>query len=706
MLKLLQRFSGANLNWRYLATVAAMVGLGGLVIALFLPLPRAQMPVASEIYDRHHTLITTYFVQNRLPIALSEVPPFLCNAFLATEDHRFYQHHGINAGRILKAAWNDLLHGSLVEGGSTITQQLVKNAYLTQQRTFDRKLKELYYAIKLELHLSKDQIFELYLNQIYFGHGAYGVKIAAQTYFGKELDQLNQAEMALLAGLPRGPAYYSPYLHPQEAQNRLEEVLDRMVQCQYITTADFERIRHQPLRLAGLQSRSRPAPYFMALLQAELEKIFPKDPDILETAGLRVETTLDLQLQRQAELALNSGLPRLLQDRSGLTQPQGGLTAVDPGNGAIRALVGGTDITKSQFNRVTQARRQPGSAFKPILYAEALSKGYTLATKIDRTPEVYQTGAQSYFPTDDDNPKATGLLTLREALASSSNVVAVKLLHKLGIAPTLQFAKTLGIASDLPKQLSLALGSGEITPLELTGTYLPLANGGYKVAPTTIQRIIDRTGRVLYQAPTQFKPILNPGVAYLVTQAMTGVLRDGGTAANIQSLIDRPAAGKTGTTEQNRDAWFVGYTPDLLTCVYVGCDHNEKPLPGAANRVAAPIWANFMAKALAGTPVRDFVIPDEVTRVTLCRDTGQRATAYCPQQAEYFLTGTEPEDYCDKHRVVRLLVCQRSGRLPSPDCKELAEREFRLGEQPTEVCDICPRQFPFFKWFERLFRKR
>ncbi len=706
MLKLLQRFSGANLNWRYLATVAAMAGLGGLVIALFLPLPAARMPVASEIYDRHHTLVTTYFVQNRRPVALSEVPPFLCNAFLATEDHRFYQHHGINAGRILKAAWNDLLHGSLVEGGSTITQQLVKNAYLTQERTFDRKLKELYYAIKLELHLSKDQIFELYLNQIYFGHGAYGVKIAAQTYFGKELAQLNQAEMALLAGLPRGPAYYSPYLHPREAQQRLEEVLDRMVQCQYLTATDFERIRRQPLRLAGLQAKSRPAPYFMALLQSEVEAFFPKDPGILETAGLRVETTLDLPLQRQAELALSSGLPRLLQDRNGLTQPQGGLTAVDPGNGAIRALVGGTDITKSQFNRVTQARRQPGSAFKPILYAEALSKGYTLATKIDRTPEVYQTGAQSYFPTDDDNPKATGLLTLREALASSSNVVAVKLLHQLGIASTVQFAKTLGIASNLPKQLSLALGSGEITPLELTGAYLPLANGGYQVPPTTIRRIVDRNGRVLYQAPTQFKPILNPGVAYLVTQAMTGVLRDGGTAANIQSLIDRPAAGKTGTTEQNRDAWFVGYTPDLLTCVYVGCDRNEKPLPGAANRVAAPIWANFMAKALAGTPVRDFVIPDEVTRVVICRDTGQRATAYCPQQAEYFLTGTEPGEYCEKHRVVRLLVCRRSGRLPSPDCKELAEREFRLGEQPTEVCDVCPGRFPFFKWFERLFRKR
>ena len=703
MFKLSRPALRINLNWSTIILVITAVVLGTLVLALFLPTPPPQMPLASEVLDKDNHLVTTFYIQNRRPVSLSDVPPFFRRALLATEDHRFYEHHGINFGRILKAAAYDLTHRSLDQGGSTITQQLVKNTYLDQRRTLFRKIRELFYAVKLELHYSKDQILALYLNQIYFGHGAYGIKVAAETYFGKELNQLNEAEMALLAGLPKGPAYYSPYLHPQAARGRVAQVLERMVQCRYISRIQAAQFQRQPLRLAGLKPRLQPAPYFMQLLQDEIRRLFPRDPLLLETAGLTIETSLDLKLQRQAEQSLRNGLPRLTQDQNGLIQPQGALIAVDPSTGAIQALVGGTDITKSQFNRVTQARRQPGSAFKPILYAEALGHGYTLASKIDRAPQLYRVGAQRYFPTDDQNEHASGLLTLREALACSSNVVAVKLLDRIGISPTITFAKKLGIASRLPRQLSLALGSGEITPLELTGAYLPLANGGYKIAPTTIRRILDHEGRVLYQAPNNFKKVVSPGVAYLITQAMTGVLHDGGTAANIQQLINRPAAGKTGTTEQNRDAWFVGYTPDLLTCVYVGCDHNERPLPGAANRVAAPIWADFMNKALADAPLREFIIPAQVTKVAICKETGLKATSFCPSQTEYFLSGTEPTEYCDKHRFVRLQVCKRSGLLPSPYCKQLEEREFRLGEQPTRTCDICPKSASFLQWLRKFF---
>ncbi|TCL71680.1 penicillin-binding protein 1B [Hydrogenispora ethanolica] len=705
MFKLPRPAHWTHSNWNTVLLVAVVVVLGTLLVALGLPVPPPQLPAASEVLDRDNHLVTTFYIQNRLPIRLSEVPSFLSQAFLATEDHRFYQHHGVNLGRILKAAIHDLTRGRLEQGGSTITQQLVKNAYLDQRRTLLRKIKELFYAIKLELSLSKDQILELYLNQIYFGHGAYGIKVAAQTYFGREMKQLNQAELALLAGLPKGPAYYSPYLHPEDAQRRIAQVLERMVECRYISRTAAKRFRSQPLRLAGLRAKPRPAPYFMLLLQEEIAKLFPKDPGILETGGLRIETTLDPRLQDQAERALGKGLPRLLEDEKGLSQPQGALIAVDPSNGEIRALVGGTDFDKSQFNRATQARRQPGSSFKPLLYAEALGRGYTLASKIDRSPKLYRDGSRRYFPTDDQNAAASGLLTLREALACSSNVVAVKLLEQLGIPAIIGFAKTLGIESRLPRHLSLALGTGEMTPLELTGAYLPLANSGYKIAPTAIRRILDPQGRVIYQAPTQFKKVVSPGIAYLITQAMTGVLRDGGTAANLQQLIRRPAAGKTGTTEQNRDAWFIGYTPDLLACVYVGCDRNERPLPGAANRVAAPIWADFMNQALAGAPLRDFVIPDQVAKVTICKETGLRATAFCPAATEYFLTGTEPTTYCDKHRFIRLQVCKRSGLLPSPYCKELEERDFRLGEQPSQTCELCPKHFSIFRWLRKFFRR-
>jgi 1A family penicillin-binding protein len=693
-----------DLNLSYICMLLALLILGGLLVAFYLPLSPPRMPIASEVYDQDRKLITTFYLQNRSPVTIDDVPPFLIRAILAVEDHRFYQHHGINPGRIMKALLYDITHRSWEQGASTITQQLAKNAYLDQERTLLRKLKELFYTIKLELQLSKDQILELYLNQIYFGHGAYGLKIAAQTYFHKELSRLSQAEMALLAGLPKGPAYYSPYTHPQASRRRIGEVLQRMRKCGFISNAELEQYRSQSLHLSGIAAKAQPAPYFLDLLQDEVGRIFPKQPGLIYKAGLMIETTLDMKLQKIAEQSMLRGLPKLFQDTQGLIQPQGALIAIDPDTGAIRALVGGSDANLSQFNRAIQAHRQPGSAFKPILYATVLSKGYTLANQIDCSPVTYQSGSQIYRPTDVNEGGRTGLLSLRQALASSSNVVAVKLLDKIGVAPVIALAKNLGITSILPQQLSLALGTGEVTPLELAGAYLPFANGGKKLSPSTIRRILDRQGRVLYQAPTEHTTIIQPGVAYLVTQALNDVLRKGGTAANIGGILDRPVAGKTGTTEANRDAWFVGYTPDLLTCVYVGCDHNERPLPGAANRIAAPIWADFMAQALADKPVRDFTIPSDVIQVNICTETGARATSFCPKQAEFFLAGTEPIEYCEIHRLINIGVCKRSGLLPSPYCRKLEIRQFRLGQQPAETCDICKKHPYFFDWLRRIFR--
>ena len=692
---------GFDLSW--LAAILSLMVLGGLLLGLYLPLPPPHMPLASEVYDQHRELVTTFFDENRRPVRLDQVPAFLRQAFLAVEDHRFYEHHGINPGRILKAAWLDLTRRQVIQGASTITQQLAKNAYLDQRRTLLRKIKELYYTLKLELHLSKDQILELYLNQICFGHGAYGLKVASQTYFHRDLDTLNQAEMALLAGLPKGPAFYSPYTHPAAARSRQLEVLQRMRDCNFITAAEFEVYRSQPLRLASTVIKNQPAPYFLDLLQAEVEKIFPKEPGLIYRGGLKIESSLDPVMQSQAERSLRSGLPRLFKDRQQLEQPQGALITVDPSNGQILALVGGTDINRSQFNRATQARRQPGSAFKPLLYAAALSHGYTLASQIDRTPQTYYSGqAQAYRPTDSESQNGPSRLSLRTALASSSNVIAVKLLARLGASTLTKMAAALGIDSPLPHQLSLALGSGEVTPLELTTAYLPLANGGSRVNPTTIKRILDHDNRVIYQAPTRFVTVLNPGVAYLVTQALTGVLQEGGTAANIAGWLPRIAAGKTGTTEANRDAWFIGYTPELLTCVYVGCDHNESPLPGAANRIAAPIWADFMSQALADQPNLDFNIPEEITKVAICKESGAIATVFCPQQSEFFLSGTEPKTFCPIHRFLELEVCRRSHLLPGPDCRHLIKKIFPLGKQPIAECKICGRGRIFFNWLRRL----
>jgi 1A family penicillin-binding protein len=691
-------------NWKKLNLILTLIVSGGLLLALYLPLPAPKMPVTSEIYDANHNLLTTFFIQNRRPVQLNEIPLFLRQAFLAVEDHRFYQHHGINPGRILKAAWHDLTHHCLAEGASTITQQLARNAYLDQKRNFIRKLKELFFTVKLELHLSKDRIFELYLNQIYFGHGAYGLKVASETYFDKNLNRLNQAEMALLAGLSKGPAFYSPYLNLSAARERINEVLERMMNCGYITNTELKIYRAQKLHLPGLQNKRQPAPYFLDRLQDEVTQIFPKDPGLIFKAGFRIETTLDPQMQFYAEQAMKR-LPRLFKDHTGLIQPQGALIAINPKNGGILALVGGTDIEKSQFNRATQAKRQPGSAFKPILYAAALEHGFTLATRLDRTPVTYSFGANTYRPLDNNDQNTSGLMSVREALACSSNVISVKLIDRIGPRLVVNLAKKLGVSSNLPKLLSLALGTGELTPLELTTAYISFASGGIKYTPTTIRQITDQKGQVLYQSEHKPVKIMNPGIAYLITQALTGVFKNGGTAANIGNLLERPVAGKTGTTEENHDAWFVGYTPDLLCGVYVGCDHNERSLPGAANRIAAPIWEEFMSNALRNQPPSDFEIPREVSSTAICKETGALATVFCPKENEYFLTGTEPTEYCNKHRFIDLEICARSGMLPSPYCRNLVVKRFYLGEQPAELCNVCKKLPSLLEWLRRLFKK-
>jgi 1A family penicillin-binding protein len=665
---------------RIILIIPTIVFLFLVAVIIRLPVPAPRMLVASEVYDTRHRLVATFFSENRRPVKLKEVPAFLRDAVLAVEDHRFYSHQGINPGRILKAALYDLLHGNLEQGGSTITQQLVKNVYLTHERTFSRKFQEILYSIKLEYKLSKDRILELYLNKIYFGHGAYGVKVAAETYFQKELNQLNQAEMALLAGLPRGPAFYSPYNHPKAARRRLRQTLLRMKACGYLTAAQYQNYCHQPLNLRGIKKKNNAAPYFMDLLQNEFNLIFPDNPELIYTAGLKIESTLDLEMQQAAVKAFQDGLPVVYHPAGSLSQPQGALIALDLQNGEIRALLGGSDYTKSQFNRAVQAKRQPGSAFKPILYTAAFKSGFTLASKIDREPKTYYIYGKPYRPTDQHS--GSGMISLRKALAQSSNVVAVKLIERIGFKPVLKMAERLGIKSQLRPHLSLALGACEVTPLELATAYATLASGGVRNQPGTIRRILNEQGRIIYQRKSKGVAAIDPAFAFLTTQAMREVLKSG-TAAKIGRKLDRPAAGKTGTTNSNRDAWFVGYTPDLLACVFVGCDNYERALPGMASQVAAPIWAAFMIEALKDQPAKEFPVPDNIEKVSLCKFNGKLAGKSCSSYTEYFLKGTKPLEVCNGNHFrsfLKQLFGNSSGTdktIPSPNAAEPSRKESR-----------------------------
>lgn len=663
--------------------------LGGaffLLVFLCLPPGKPVQPLTTQVVSDDQTLISLLFEENREPVSLSEVPLFVQQAFLSVEDHRFYKHSGISPVSLLRAAYNNFFTDQGIQGGSTITQQLVKNGFLTPERSILRKIKEMFLAWKLELHYSKEAILEMYLNQIYFGHGAHGIKTAAQTYFGRPLNQLNRIEMALLAGIPKGPAFYSPYLHPDAARERIRVVLKRMEKVGYLSEAEARQIMEEPLRLSGRSQKQRKAPYFLDfVLEEAAEKLqIPKAE--ISTMGLRIETTLSLPVQQAAEEVLATGLHPY---QKGI-QPQGALIAADSRTGEVKALVGGTNYSKAPFNRALHAHRQPGSAFKPFVYLAALDAGYTLASTVPCRPLSINTPSGRYEPTDYGSNKYHHKdLTLRQALAESCNIAAVTLHYKLDILPTIQIARRLGITSPLSATPALALGTAEVTPLELLAAYLPLANGGWAVKPWAIKRIYDPSGKLLWQRREKPRSVLDPRLAFLITSALKDTLQPGGTAATAGRELKFTAAGKTGTTQENRDAWFICYTPTLTAVVYIGDDHNH-PLPAGGGALAAPIGVNFLNRALAGQIDRDFPLPGGVITRRICRETGLLATPNCLATEEYFRFGHEPTTYCMTHRRLKLRVCAKSGLLPGENCQNTVVREYLWREYPTAHCTICP----------------
>lgn len=561
---------------------------------------------ASQFYDnRGHLIYTTQSEEKRLPITFEKIPKHVRDAFVAIEDNRFYEHSGIDY-RATARALVSTLSGQEVQGGSTITQQLAKNAFLTQERSIKRKIKEAFIARELERKYTKDEILTMYLNHIYFGHGSYGLQAASQFYFGKDCQNLSIAEAATLAAIPKSPNYYNPYGNKEEAKKRRMLVIDQMVKYNLITQAEADKAKAENVKFdAGTKAQKNLRGYFYDMVIAEIVDKY--GADALYKGGMKVYTTLDPDMQQAAENAIRH-LPNYYTDGNNLIQPQVGLVAVEPRTGYVKAVVGGRG--QDQFNRATLATRQPGSAMKTFVYLTAMENGFTPATVIS---EKNDTGA--YRPQGADH----GSITVRTAVAHSYNIAAVNVAKQVGFSRILDTAEKLGISTLVregkykDEHPAMALGGiyNGVKPIEMASAYGAIGLNGQYVKASCIEKILDRDGKVIYENKQVPKSTVNPGAAYLTTNMLQDVIRYGTAAHNTGGGIGRPAAGKTGTTDNGVDAWFVGYTPDLSCAVWVG-DDNSKPLDLYGPGVPVTIWRDFMVNALANVPASDFVNPGVV----------------------------------------------------------------------------------------------
>jgi penicillin-binding protein 1B len=593
--------------------------------------------------------------EGRRLVRVDEVPRALVDAILVAEDGRFYQHWGIDPRAIARALWTDLKEGEWVQGGSTLTQQLVKNFYLTQERTLYRKVVEAIMALMLEARYTKAEILEAYLNEIYLGQrgdmGVYGVGEASIHYFGKDVERLTIAESALLAGMIRSPRANNPQAAPAKAQATRDHVLRRMEAQQVISAEEAAVAIKEPTPSRPKARAAVRAPYFADLVRDELERLYSRD--VLTSEGLRIFTSLDVEAQRATEDALRAGLGELDRRVGKATEPlQGGAIVMQPQTGYVRAMVGGRDYGASQFNRMTQARRQPGSLFKPIAYLTALRKDeqtgaprYTPVSVIKDERLTITTPSGPWTPQNYDR-QYHGPVTLRTALEYSFNAAAVQVGQDIGAERVAETARLLGITTPLQPVPSLVLGTSEVNPLELAGAYAVFANFGTRTEPLVIKAVVDRDGQVLSRKDIAVEQVIAPEEAYLMTALLQGVI-DRGTGRAVRALgFTRPAAGKTGTTSDFRDAWFVGYTPETLALVWVGFDHNQ-PLKLTGSEAALPIWTRIMQRVTATEPERAFVPPPGIVVRQIDPASGLLSARQCPDGiAEAFLAGTEPKTTC------------------------------------------------------------
>ena len=774
--------------YSFVLSVLLLLIVGGLLFFYhshrlpdFAPLKERNLNAFSIVYSEEDEVIGKYLMENRIPISYERIPKQLVNAFIAAEDADFFQHKGVDYKGILRALFKNFLAGRIVQGGSTITQQVTKTFFLTPKRSLTRKLKEVAYAFGLEQNLTKEEILALYLNNIYLGNGAYGVEAAADSYFNKRVEQLNLAEMAMMAGLVKAPSRYSPVNNLKRARDRQAYVLTRMAELAFISQEQREKALRIPLKIQSRESAyfSR-APYFTELIRHQVERKYGKEK--LYQEGLRIYTTLDLSLQKNAQRSVEAGLRELdkregfrgpiqtlspkealelpnkkkgslpplpqkeifegvilskedakksytvwVEDRKGILpfsemswaltikrtptykpekvktagdllkpgdviyvrmkeppkkdQPllltleqeplvQGALLCLDPKTGYVRAMVGGRDFSESQFNRAISSRRQPGSAFKPMIYGAALEKGYTPSTILMDSPVEYSDpDGGTYWAPKNYDEEFMGPITFRNALAHSRNVVTVKILEDIGVGYALQFMKRLGIESPIKRDLSIALGTSGVSMMELTSAFAVFANGGERIKPIFIKKIVTMSGEVLEEntpyiemeekeeeeeMPKTPSPaperVISPQNAFIMTHLLQGVVQHG--TGQRAKVLGRPVAGKTGTSSDYSDAWFIGYSPSLLAGVWVGFDDKAslgKNETGA--RAALPIWISFMSQALRNTPIETPKTPPGITLIRVNIETGLPASTDSPETiTEAFIDSSVPRENEDRER--------------------------------------------------------
>jgi penicillin-binding protein 1A len=678
-----------------------------------------EMDQATAVFDDADRMAFTIFKEQRIEVPLREVSPNLTKAITSIEDQRFYEHHGFDLIRMVSAAFANVRHYRRAQGGSTITQQLARQSFLTPNKSFRRKFQELILAARIERLYTKPQILELYFNKIYFGDGLYGVEAASRGYFGKHASEVSVAEAALLAGLVKSPSAYAPTVSLERATSRRNVVLQAMLDTGAIDRAAYQAARaSKPALHDSLRAEEPHGQYFKEQVRQELVTRFGWQR--VYQGGLRVFSTIDMPMQVAAETAVADQIKaievrrtawqsRRASARAKAGKPdapprdpadvlQAALVALDPNTGHVRAMVGGRDFDASHFNRAVQAHRQPGSSFKPFVYAAALEAGFTPATVIDHLDDPIATAQGAWTPEDEHSSASS--MSLRTGLRTSSNRAAVRLLQEVGIPRTVQYAKTMGVG-DVPSVPSLALGSGEVTLQQMTAAYAAFANHGLVPTAMLIRRVEDLEGHVLYQAQESSLRAISDTTAYLMSTMLADVI-NAGTGSRARALgFTLPAAGKTGTTNDFNDAWFIGFTPKLVTGVWVGFDQPKTILPnGFAADVAVPAWTAFMKAATRGDKPEWLFAPAGVTTAKVCRLSGLLATDGCQDvdvvgasgqlerrsmvYTEYFAPGTEPTAYCDQHPT-RGIMTKLAGVFGGNDDRPAPPRIEDTGAAPPAV---------------------
>ncbi len=610
--------------------------VGGALLAIILFISILSFPRVPDDLNRLALNNPTYIIgdngeivkilADREVVPLTNVSPYVYNAFLALEDSRFYRHHGIDKRGLVRALFNNLIRFRVKEGASTITQQVAKALFFGYERKWSRKIKEAFVALQIEQQFTKEQILEAYINQIDFGSGIFGVELAAQTYFGKHASELTLAESALLAGIPRWPSRYNPATNAEIAKERQAFVLKRMVEEGYISERQRQAALREELKVQRINPLQGSADYYVETVKTMVSERFGSDA--VNYGGLRIYTAMDKRLQYEAMRAVVEGLARV-DEMMGLkpyqkaswvekgNYPQAALVAIDPKTGAVKALVGGRDFRRAPFNRALSNNRHAGSAFKPFIYFSVIDRGIAdPKTVFVDEPVQFQIGHQSWAP-DNIDLSYQGPVILKYALMKSINTISAKLIERVGPAQVVSYAKRLGIESELQANLSLALGAAGVSPLEMAAAFATIANGGRRHQPIFIKEIRSSDGQQLEEFIPKVQKVADPITCYLITDMLQGVV-EGGTGVGVRSYgFYRPCAAKTGTSSEYRDTWFVGYTPELVTAVWVGFDDNrpmrdakKRGLTGA--RAALPIWVSFMKNALSDVPESEFPIPEGI----------------------------------------------------------------------------------------------